>query len=87
MTARVGRVSVYSFASSTPIWWKGIESKLTRCRNLTVWQVPPEQSEALASLAQRTMELQVTVQDGAIWVGDGTRSLEVSPVKLFGPGH
>lgn len=85
MTARVGRVSVYSFASSTPLWWKGIETKLTRCRNLTVWQIAPEQSKALAALSQRTMELQVTVQDGAIWVGDGARSLEVSPVKLCGP--
>jgi uncharacterized protein YaeQ len=31
------------------------------------------------------MELQVTVQDGAIWVGDGTRSLEVALTRLYGP--
>ena len=84
VTARVGRVSVYSFSASTPTWWKGIESKLTRARNLSVWQIPSEQSHALAALAQRTMELQVTVQDGAIWVGDGTRSIEVSPQRLYG---
>jgi uncharacterized protein YaeQ len=83
-TSRVGRVSVYSFSSSTPVWWKGIESKLTRARNLTVWQIPSEQSRALGALAQRTMELQVTVQDGAIWVGDGTRSIEVAPMRLCG---
>jgi uncharacterized protein YaeQ len=83
-TARVGRVSVYSFASSTPVWWRDIEPKLTRAQNLTVWQIPPEQSRALAALAQRTMDLQVTVQDGAIWVGDGTRSIEVAPVLLCG---
>jgi uncharacterized protein YaeQ len=51
-----------------------------------VWQIPAEQSEALAVLAQRTMALQVTVQDGAIWVGDDTRSIEVSPVRLYGQG-
>jgi uncharacterized protein YaeQ len=85
MTARVGRVSVYSFSSSTPTWWKGIEPELTRAKNLTVWQIPEEQSQALATLAQRTMQLQVTVQDGAIWVGDGTRSIEVTPVRLRGP--
>ncbi|MGB8168204.1 MAG: YaeQ family protein [Chthoniobacteraceae bacterium] len=83
-TSRVGRVSVYSFSTSTEVWWKGIESKLTRARNLTVWQIPAEQSQALAALAQRTMELQVTVQDGAIWVGDGERSIEVAPVRLYG---
>ena len=84
-TARVGRVSVYSFSASTAIWWKGIETKLTRARNLTVWQIPSDQSQALAALAQRTMELQVTVQDGAIWVGDGERSIEVAPMRLYGP--
>ena len=85
-TSRVGRVSVYSFSSSTPIWWKGIEPKLTRTRNLSVWQIPSEQSAALAALAQRTMELQVTVQDGGIWVGNGTHSIEVAPLRLCGPG-
>lgn len=84
-TSRVGRVSVYSFSSSTPIWWKAIEPKLTRARNLSVWQIPSEQSEALALLAQRTMNLDVTVQDGAIWVGDGKHSIEVAPRRLFGP--
>ena len=83
-TSRVGRVSVYSFSASTPIWWQSLASKLTRARNLSVWQIPAEQSHALAALAQRTMELQVTVQDGAIWVGDGTRSIEVSPQRLCG---
>ncbi len=82
--ARVGRVSVYSFSASTPIWWKGIETRLTRARNLSVWQIPAAQSQALAALAQRSMELQVTVQDGAIWVGDGRQSVEVAPLRLCG---
>jgi uncharacterized protein YaeQ len=79
---RSERVSVYSFTHSTPIWWSGIATKLTRARNLAVWQVPAEQSQALAALAQRTMHLQVTVQDGMVWVGDGQRSVEVAPVRL-----
>lgn len=76
------RVSVYAFASSTPVWWSGVATKITRARNLTVWQVPAEQSQALAELAQRTMQLQVTVQDGTVWIGDGQRSVEVTPELL-----
>ena len=76
------RVSVYAFASSTPVWWSGVATKITRARNLTVWQVPAEQSQALAALAQRTMQLQVTVQDGTVWIGDGQRSVEVTPERL-----
>ena len=79
---RAERVTVYSFSHSTPIWWAGIATKVTRARNLAVWQVPAEQSQALAALAQRTMQLQVTVQDGTVWVGDGTRSIEVAPQRL-----
>lgn len=79
---RAERVTVYSFASSTPVWWSGIATKITRARNLTVWQVPADQSQALAELAQRTMQLQVTVQDGTVWIGDGQRSVEITPQRL-----
>lgn len=78
------RASVYSFSSSTPTWWSGVATKITRARNLSVWQVPAEQSQALAALAERSMILQVTVQDGLTWIGDGDRSIEVNPVRLYG---
>ncbi|HEY0820527.1 MAG TPA: YaeQ family protein, partial [Rhizobacter sp.] len=81
---RAERVAVYSYTSSTPIWWSGIATKITRATNLTVWQIPAEQSQALAKLAQRTMQLQVTVQDGAVWVGDGAQSIEITPQRLYG---
>ncbi len=83
-SSRAGRVSVYSFSSSTAIWWSSIADKLTRARNLTVWQVPAERSEELASLAERSMRLQVSIQDGAIWVGNGQRSVEVTLNRLCG---
>jgi uncharacterized protein YaeQ len=79
---RTEALHVYSFSHSTPIWWAGIATKITRARNIAVWQVPADQSQALAALAQRTMQLQVTVQDGAVWVGDGARSIEITPQRL-----
>ncbi len=82
---RTEALSVYSFSHSTPIWWAGIATKITRARNIAVWQVPADQSQALAALAQRTMQLQVTVQDGAVWVGDGARSIEITPQRLNPP--
>jgi uncharacterized protein YaeQ len=79
---RSARVSVYAFSSSTPVWWGGIASRLTRAANLDIWRLQPEQSEALAGLAQRTMQLQVTVQDGSVWIADGERSIEITPQRL-----
>jgi uncharacterized protein YaeQ len=47
-----------------------------------VWQIPAEQAQALSALAQRSMQWQVTVQDGSIWVSDGQQSVELSPLAL-----
>jgi uncharacterized protein YaeQ len=80
--SRSGRASVYSFSSSTSVWWSGLSAKLARARNLFVWQIPAEQSQALAALAQRTMQLNVTVQEGSVWVGDAEHSVEVTPLLL-----
>lgn len=83
-SGRARRASVYSFASSTPQWWSGVANKITRARNLSVWQIPNEQARTLATLADRSMKLDVTVQDGTIWVGNGRQSVEVSLQRLFG---
>lgn len=84
---RAERVTIYAYASSTPVWWTGIETKVTRLRNLEVWQLPAAQSQALAELAQRSMQWQLTIQDGHVWVnGDGGRTVEVVPQALWRGG-
>ena len=84
-SARVERLSVYTFHSNALAWWKDLENRVTRLRNLTVWQIPSQQSQGLAALVQRTMALQVMVQDGSVWVGDDTRSIELTLRRLRGP--
>ncbi len=81
-SGRADRVSVYSFSASTPIWWAGLATKITRAGNIAVWQVDAAQSQALAELAQRSMQLQLSVQDGTAWIGDGQRSVEITPQRL-----
>jgi uncharacterized protein YaeQ len=78
------RVSLFCYASSAAIWWAGVVNKVSRMTNLDVWQLPAEQTKELAAMAQRAMQLQVTVQDGTIWVGNGQTSVEVQPARLFG---
>lgn len=81
-SARATRVSVFAFSASTPIWWTSLESRVARLRNLAVWQIPAEQSRALAALAQRSMQLQASIQDGSVWIGDGASSVEITPRPL-----
>jgi uncharacterized protein YaeQ len=75
-------VTVYTFANTAAVWWAGVAEKLAKVRNLTVWQLPPEQTQALGALVDRTMTLQITVQDGVITVDGGGKSVEVVPVRL-----
>ncbi|HEX7436117.1 MAG TPA: YaeQ family protein [Caldimonas sp.] len=81
-SGRAERVTVVSYSQSTPIWWAGIATKITRARNIAAWQIAAHEAQALAGLARRSMQLQVSVQDGTAWVGDGERSVEISPVRL-----
>ena len=81
-SGRAERVSVYGYSASTPIWWSAIANKITRAHNIAVWQIDPVPSRALAELAQRSMQLQVSVQDGTVWVGDASRSVEITAQRL-----
>ena len=81
-SSRSDRVSVYGFSQSTPIWWSGVANKITRASNIVVWQIEAAQSQALAALAARSMQLQVSVQDGTVYIGDGERSVEITPLRL-----
>lgn len=83
---RAAQVIVVCHGGSCDVWWKQIESKLTRLNNLTVLQLPAATSQALATLAERTMQLQCLVQDGEIWIStDATRvQAELKPLKAGG---
>ncbi|MEJ1162942.1 YaeQ family protein [Variovorax sp. CCNWLW186] len=74
-------VIVYCFNHAAEIWWRGIENKLTRPQNLSVYRVPTEASQALAALAQRSMQLQATIQENTLALGDGTHSIDVELLR------
>ena len=73
---------VYCFSHAAEIWWRGIENKLTRPQNLSVFRVPTLASQALAKLAQRSMQLQATLQEGVLMLGDGANTVDIEPVRL-----
>ena len=79
--SQADHVAVYAFSHAAEVWWRGIENKLTRLSNLSVWRVPSDQSLALAALAQRSMQLQATLQEGVLMIGDGTRTVDIEPLR------
>jgi uncharacterized protein YaeQ len=82
---RASQVALYAYHHAAAVWWAGMQPKLSRCRNLSVYQIPAPQSQALAELAQRSMRMQITLQDGVVYVNDDNRSVEVQPQVLMQP--
>lgn len=58
------------------MWWQQNQVALRRNENLTIINVPAEESRALAALATRGMQLQCTLQEAELWFiveGENTR--------------
>ncbi|MDA7418417.1 YaeQ family protein [Xenophilus arseniciresistens] len=78
---KADEVRVYAFSHSADIWWRGIETKLTRPQNLQVWRIPTAASQQLTALAQRSMQLQATVQEGVLTLGDASTTVDIEPLR------
>ena len=78
---KADQVLLYAFSHSADIWWRGIENKLSRPQNLQVWRIPTTASQQLAALAQRSMHLQATVQEGVLTLGDEKSTVDIEPVR------
>ena len=79
---RAQQVCVYSYGGrAADQWWKENVAALERLKNLTVMNLSPEGSRALAGLAQRNMELHCTIQDGQLLIGDGTNAVQIEMVR------
>jgi len=74
---KADQVHVYCFANGAELWWRAIENKLARLQNLSVFRVPTLTSRELATLAQRSMQLQATIQENTLTLGDGAQSIDV----------
>jgi uncharacterized protein YaeQ len=77
---RAAQVLIYCYGGhASQIWWSGIRDKLSRARNLRVVNLPAEASQALGRLAERTMALDVNVQDGEVYVTAAAGSVTLAP--------
>lgn len=69
---RADEVVMLTYAgSSSEIWWKQNKSTYARFKNLTVLNISEAAVEQMSELAARTMQLQLTVQDGDYVLGNG----------------
>jgi uncharacterized protein YaeQ len=80
---RADKVVVYCYGGRVAeMWFAQNSAQFTRQKNLTIINLPVESTQALAKLAQRTMDLQCTIQDGQVWLSDGDASVQVERTVL-----
>ena len=55
--------------------------KLARQDKLQVWRLPSDTAQALAALAERSMQLQATIQEGALTLSSNLGTVFVEPLR------
>jgi len=78
---RAKQVIIYCYNDrSATVWWRQQQQKLARFDNLSLYHLVDTEVADLQQLAQRQMQLQCTIQDGSLWLGDDQQSIEVTPM-------
>ena len=79
------RVIVYAYGGrGSDLWWSRTGPGLARCENLSVIALAPATTQALGVLADRSMQLQLTVQEGDAWLAVGEARIEIERQWLMG---
>lgn len=79
--SRAQQVYLYSYGGrGAALWWQKNSDKLQRLSNLSVIELPEKTSKELAALAQRSMQLQCTIQDGEAWLSSEEKTCCISPL-------
>ena len=76
---RADKVIVYTYGGRNNVWWSQIQPKLERFNNLAVINLPKEATDQLTPMVKRTMQLQISIQDGQLWVSDDQNTATIAP--------
>jgi len=79
---RARLVTVYAFAKSTPTWWRLNSEAMNALPHLQVWQLDWPEVQAAANLIDRTVQLNVSIVGGIIYLDNGSASTSVEPMLL-----
>jgi uncharacterized protein YaeQ len=65
------------------MWWNQNQAAMEKLDNVTVFAIPSEVSDVVKKLAERNMRLDCTIQEGGMWLSQGTgETLHFEPTVL-----
>lgn len=72
------QVLIYNYGgNSSDVWWQQIESSLDRFRNLNVVNIHDEHLDALSAMADKSMNLTMSIQDGEVFISNDTDNTQI----------
>ncbi len=80
---RAKHVYVYTYGGRVAnIWWDKARAKLEQIKNLSVINISTEDSQAMATLAERGMKLYYTINEESILISANTKTITVNLIHL-----
>ncbi|MFK8049170.1 MAG: YaeQ family protein [Halioglobus sp.] len=77
------RVSVYAFGKSSDTWWRINSEPIAALPKMTVWQFPWDEVVTAAGLLNRTVQLNVSIVGGTLYLDNGGHSSSLEPRQLL----
>ena len=77
---RAQKVIVYSYGTgSADQWWKQLEHSVARFNNLSIQHIESDVTTQLASMMQRNLDIQVSIQDQEVTWDNNGHSVTFTP--------
>ena len=85
--SKAHKVIIYCYGGRTAeVWWDKVKNSTTRFDNLGVVNLSEQDTDALGKLANRSMKIQVNIQDGEVMVSLDESMIYITPVMLKDAG-
>lgn len=79
--SRSEKVIIYAYGGSTVgIWHAGLN--IDKFSNLSIWNVPPTDSQALVNTVERSMKIQCSIDDSTVWWSSLNTTIEINLARL-----
>lgn len=77
---RSKQVVIFTYAGNkSSLWWQKNQLDFKKSNHLDVFNIKPDDVDAMQALVARTMELQCTIQEGIIWLSNANQTINIVP--------
>jgi len=68
---------MFLLAKKSSTWWNKNKQQYGQLKNLQIINIKSEDVTAMQDLVSRNMALQITIQEGIIWLSDSSQSISI----------